>query len=84
MSNQLVQDVIMSVESLPSQIKQQEETIIVGSEAWLYSKQRKTTYSGTTPYPLRASASLHMKEYTCNSKGGNHQKPQTHPTEQLV
>jgi hypothetical protein len=39
---------------------------------------------GTTPYSLRASASLHMEEYTCNSKGGNHQKPQTHPTEQLV
>jgi hypothetical protein len=36
------------------------------------------------PYSLRASASLHMEEYTCNSKGGNHQKPQTHPTEQLV
>jgi hypothetical protein len=30
----------------------------------------KTNYSGTTPYSLRASASLHMEEYTCNSKGG--------------
>jgi hypothetical protein len=44
----------------------------------------KINSSGTTPYSLRASASLHMEEYTCNSKGGNHQKPQTHPTEQLV
>jgi hypothetical protein len=41
-------------------------------------------HSGITPYSLRASASHHMEEYTCNSKGGNHQKPQTHPTEQLV
>jgi hypothetical protein len=46
--------------------------------------KNEINYSGTTPYSLRASASLHMEEYTCNSKGGNHQKPQTHPTEQLV
>jgi hypothetical protein len=49
-----------------------------------YLKVKYINYSGTTPYSLRASASLHMEEYTCNSKGGNHQKPQTHPTEQLV
>jgi hypothetical protein len=27
----------------------------------------KNSYSGTTPFSLRASASLHMEEYTCNS-----------------
>jgi hypothetical protein len=35
-----------------------------------------TNHSGTTPYSLRASASLHMEEYTCNSEGRNLQKLQ--------
>jgi hypothetical protein len=29
-------------------------------------------------------ASLPVEEFTCNSKGGNHQKPPPHPTEQLI
>jgi hypothetical protein len=29
--------------------------------------KKKNSYSGTTPYSLRASASLHMEEYTCSS-----------------
>jgi hypothetical protein len=36
-----------------------------------------------TPGMGAGLSSLQVEEITCNSKGGNHQKPQTHPTEQL-
>jgi hypothetical protein len=42
------------------------------------------SHSVTTPYSLRASASLHVKEYTCNSLTGYRQKPSMRPAQELV
>jgi hypothetical protein len=40
-----------------------------------WAGRAKTNYSGTTPYSLQASASLHMEECTCISKGGITRNP---------
>jgi hypothetical protein len=44
-------------------------SIVPSDYVWRGIKQ-KVNHLGTTPYSLRASASLDVEEYTCNSKGG--------------
>jgi hypothetical protein len=45
---------------------------------------QEVNYSRATPYSLRASASLHMEEYTCKSYRGNHQNFSSQPGQELV
>jgi hypothetical protein len=46
--------------------------------------KNKVNDSVTAPYSLRASASLPVEQYTCNSYRRNHQKPSTQPAQELV